>query len=149
LSAAGFFDCFAGRVVVEPDVSGVIAKVKVDTAPAGSVPPVWSRQHVHAVPVPLQNPLFRLVYEGAEPGVPPKRFNEKPSLAGNVTTTSTFMFETSGIVTTHWVALDATHVTLNEPCAAAVPTNADAQMAVLRSPVRAKRKAIPCHLMPA
>jgi len=54
LSTAGFFGCFAGTVVVVLDVRGVIAKVRVDTAPAGSVPPVWSRQHVHGVPVPLQ-----------------------------------------------------------------------------------------------
>jgi hypothetical protein len=66
------------------------------------------------------------VYEGAEPGVPPKRFNEKPLLAGNVTTTSTFMFAVRGIVTTHWVALDATHVTSSELWADAVATNVDA-----------------------
>jgi hypothetical protein len=90
--------------------------------------------------------LFRLVYEGAEPGVPPKRFNEKPLLAGNVTTTSTFMFETRGIVTTHCVALDATHVTFNEPWAEAVATNVEVQMAVLTSTVTAKREEIPCHL---
>jgi hypothetical protein len=50
-SGAGFF--FDGTVVVV-DVRGVSAKVRVDTAPAGSVPPVWSRQHVHGVPVPFQ-----------------------------------------------------------------------------------------------
>ena len=93
--------------------------------------------------------MFRLVYEGAEPGVPPKRFNEKPLLAGNVTTTSSFMFETRGIVTTHWVALDATHVTFNEPWADALATTVDAQMAVPRSAVTAKREEIPCHLMRA
>jgi hypothetical protein len=53
-SAAGFLDCFAGTVVVGLEVKGVIEKVIVDTAPAGSEPPVWSRQHVHGVPVPLQ-----------------------------------------------------------------------------------------------
>jgi hypothetical protein len=53
-TAAGIFECFPGTVVVGLDVRGVIAKVKYDTAPAGSEPPVWSRQHVHGVPVPLQ-----------------------------------------------------------------------------------------------
>jgi hypothetical protein len=53
-SAAGFFGCFDGRVVVGLDVRGVIEKVKIDTAPAGSEPPVWSRQHVHGDPVPVQ-----------------------------------------------------------------------------------------------
>jgi hypothetical protein len=59
------------------------------------------------------------------------------------------MFETRGIVTTHWVALDATHVTLNEPWADAVATNVDAKMAVLRSEATAKRDEIPCHFMRA
>jgi hypothetical protein len=54
LSAAGVFGCFAGTVVVVLDVKGVIAKVKIETAPAGSVAPVWSRQHVHRVPAPFQ-----------------------------------------------------------------------------------------------
>jgi hypothetical protein len=53
-SGAGFLDCFAGTVVVGLDVRGVIEKVIIDTAPAGSDPPVWRRQHVHEVPVPLQ-----------------------------------------------------------------------------------------------
>jgi hypothetical protein len=149
LSGAGFFGFFAGTVVVEPEARGVIAKVRVDTAPAGSVPPVWSRQHVQGVPVPLKKPLFRLVYEGAEPGVPPKMFNEKPLLAGNATTTSTFMFETRGIVTTHCVALEATHVTFNEPWAEAVASNEDAQRAVLRSTITVNREEIACHLIGA
>jgi hypothetical protein len=93
--------------------------------------------------------LFRLVYEGAEPGVPPNTFNEKPLLAGNVTMTSTFMFETRGIVTTHWVALDGTHVTLNELWAEAVETKMDAERAMLRNAVTAKREEIPCHFMRA
>jgi hypothetical protein len=59
------------------------------------------------------------------------------------------MFETRGIVTTHWVALDATHATFNEPWAEAVATNVDAQMAVLRSAVTAKREEIPCQLIGA
>lgn len=53
------------------------------------------------------------------------------------------------MVTTHWVALDATHVTFNEPWAEAVATNVDAPMAVLRSAATAKRDEIPCHLMRA
>jgi hypothetical protein len=53
-SAVGIFECFPGTVVVGLDVSGVIAKVRIDTAPAGSEPPVWSRQHVHGDPVPVQ-----------------------------------------------------------------------------------------------
>jgi hypothetical protein len=53
------------------------------------------------------------------------------------------------MVTTHWVALDATHVTLNEPWAEAVATNVDAPMTVLRSAATAKREEIPCHLMRA
>jgi hypothetical protein len=46
-SAAGVLGRFAGTVVVGLDVKGVMEKVMVDTAPAGSEPPVWSRQHVH------------------------------------------------------------------------------------------------------
>jgi hypothetical protein len=84
--------------------------------------------------------LFRLVYEGAESGVPVKRFNEKPLLAGNVTMTLTSMFETRSMVTTHWVALDGTHVTLIELWADAVAMNVDAPMTVLRSTVTAKRE---------
>jgi hypothetical protein len=76
-------------------------------------------------------------------------FNEKALLAGNVTTTSTFMFETRGIVTTHSVALDATHATFSETWAEAVATKADAQMAVLRSAVTVKREEIPSRLMRA
>ena len=82
------------------------------------------------------------MYDGAEPGVPPNWFNEKPLLAGNATTTSSFMFETSEIVTTHCVALDATHATFNEGWAEALSTNVDAQRAVLRSTVRATREEI-------
>jgi hypothetical protein len=93
--------------------------------------------------------LFRLVYEGAEPGVPVRVFIEKPLLAGNATMTSTFISGTRGMVTTHWVALDATHVTFNEPWAEAVATKVDAPMAVLRSAATAKREEIPCHLMRA
>ena len=93
--------------------------------------------------------MFRLVYEGAEPGVPVRVFIEKPLLAGNATMTSTFISGTREMVTTHWVALDATHVTFNEPWAEAVATNVDAPMAVLRSAATAKRDEIPCHLMRA
>jgi hypothetical protein len=93
--------------------------------------------------------LFRLVNEGAEPGVPLRTFIEKPLLAGNVTMTSTSMFGARDMVTTHCVALDATHVTSNEPWADAVATNVDAQMAVLRSAATAKREEMPCHLMRA
>ena len=53
-SAAGIFGCFAGTVVVGLEVRGVIEKVNIDTAPAGSEPPVWRRQHVHGDPVPVQ-----------------------------------------------------------------------------------------------
>jgi hypothetical protein len=63
--------------------------------------------------------------------------------------TSTFMFGTRGMVATHWVALDGTHVTLNEPWAEAVATNVDAPMPVLRSAATAKREEILCHLMRA
>lgn len=89
------------------------------------------------------------MYEGAESGVPVKVFNEKPLLAGNVTMTLSSIFETRLIVTTHWVELDATHVTLNEPWAEAVATNVDAPMTVLKSAATAKRGEIPCHLMRA
>jgi phage terminase large subunit-like protein len=51
-SAAGILGCFVGMVVVGLDVSGVSAKVIIDTAPVGSEPPVWSRQHVHEVVAP-------------------------------------------------------------------------------------------------
>jgi hypothetical protein len=148
-SGAGIFECFPGTVVVGPDVRGVMAKVRYDTAPAGSEPPVWSKQHVHRVPDPFQNPLFRLVYEGAESGVPVNVFNEKPLLAGNVTMTSSSILETRSMVTTHWVALDATHVTFNEPWAEAVATYVDAPMTVPRSAATAKREEIPGHLMRA
>jgi hypothetical protein len=93
--------------------------------------------------------LFRLVYEGAEPGVPVKVFKEKPLLAGSVTMTSTFILGTRGIVTTHWVALDETHVTPNELWAEADASNVDAPMVVLRSAATAKREEIPCHIMRA
>jgi hypothetical protein len=93
--------------------------------------------------------LFKLVYEGAEPGVPVKVFKEKPWLAGNVTMTSTSILDTRLMVTTHWVALDGTHVTGNEPWAEAVATYVDALMAVLRSAITAQREEIPCHLMRA
>lgn len=148
-SAAGILGCLAGTVVVGLDVRGVMANVIVDTAPAGSDPPVWSKQHVHGVPVPLQKPLSRLVYEGAEPCVPLRRFIEKPLFAGSVTMTSTSMSDTRGIVTTHSVALDATHVTSSEPWAEAVATNVDAPMAVLNSTATTKREEIPCHPMRA
>jgi hypothetical protein len=59
------------------------------------------------------------------------------------------MFETRGIVTTHWAALDGTHVTLNEPWAEAVVTNVDAPMMVLRSAATATRDEILCHRMRA
>jgi hypothetical protein len=39
-SAAGILGCFDGTVVVEPDDGGVIAKVRTDTALAGSLAPV-------------------------------------------------------------------------------------------------------------
>jgi hypothetical protein len=93
--------------------------------------------------------LFKLVYEGAEPGVPVKVFKEKPSLAGNVTMTSTSILETRSMVTTHWVAPDETHVTGNDPWAEAVATYVVALRAVLRSAATAKREEIPCHLMRA
>jgi hypothetical protein len=93
--------------------------------------------------------LFRLVYEGAEPGVPLRTFIENPLLAGNVTMTSTSMFGTRDMVTTHSVALDATHVTPNEPWAEAVATKVDAPIVVLRSVAVAKREENPCHLMRA
>jgi hypothetical protein len=66
------------------------------------------------------------VNEGAEFGVPPKTFNEKPLLAGNDTTTSSSMFDTRSMVTTHAVALEGTHVTFNVPWAEAVVTKVDA-----------------------
>ena len=93
--------------------------------------------------------MFKLVYEGAEPGVPVKVFKEKPLLAGNVTTTLTSILATRLMVTTHWVALDATHVTPKVPCAEAVATYVDAPMAVLRSAATAKREEIPCHVIRA
>jgi hypothetical protein len=93
--------------------------------------------------------LFRLVYEGADMGVPVKVFKEKPLLAGNVTTTSSSMFETRSMVTTHWVALDATQVTFRVPWAEAVVTYVDAPMVALSSAATAKREEIPCHLMRA
>ena len=88
------------------------------------------------------------MYEGAEPGVPPNTFNEKPLLAGNDTMTSTFMFDTRGMVTTHWVALDGTHVTFNELWADAVATNVDEPTAV-SSAATATREEILRHLMRA
>jgi hypothetical protein len=81
--------------------------------------------------------------------VPPKSFNEKPLLAGNVTRTFTFMFATRGIVTTHWVALDATHVTPSESWAEAVATNVEAQIVMLKSAVTDNREKITSHLMRA
>lgn len=93
--------------------------------------------------------MFRLVNEGAESGVPLRRFIEKPLLAGNVTMTSTFILGTRGIVTTHWVALDATQVTSNELWAEAVAANVDAPRRVLMSAATAKREEIRCHFMPA
>ena len=81
--------------------------------------------------------------------MPPKVFNEKPLLGGNATTTSSFMFETREIVTTHCVALDATHVTLSVPWADEVATNVDEQTMVLRSAATANREGIRCHFMDA
>jgi hypothetical protein len=89
------------------------------------------------------------VYEGAECGVPPRVFIEKPLLAGNVTMTSTFMFGTREMVATHWVALDETHVTSKLLWAEAVVTNVDAPRAVLRSAATAQREEISGHLMRA
>jgi hypothetical protein len=57
------------------------------------------------------------------------------------------MFDTRGMVTTHWAALVGTHVTGNEPWAEAVVTSVDAPMVVLRSAATAKRVEIPCHRM--
>jgi hypothetical protein len=54
--------------------------------------------------------------------------------------TSTFMFEMRGMVTTHWVALDATHVTFNDDCAEAVAAKVDVPMAVHTSAARAERE---------
>jgi len=59
------------------------------------------------------------------------------------------MFATREMVTTHWVALDATHVTPSELCADAVATNVETPSVVLRSAATAKREEIPCHLMRA
>jgi hypothetical protein len=89
------------------------------------------------------------VNEGADIGVPPKLFKEKPLLAGNDTTTSTSMLETRSIVTTHWVALDATQVAFRVPWADAFATYVDAPMTVLRSATTAKREEIPLNLMRA
>jgi hypothetical protein len=59
------------------------------------------------------------------------------------------MFETREIVTTHWVALEGTQVTFSEPWAAAVPTNVDAPIPLLRSAATAKRDENLCHFMRA
>jgi hypothetical protein len=89
------------------------------------------------------------VNEGADIGVPVKVFKEKPLLAGNVTTTSTSILETRLMVTTHWVALDATHVTPNVPWADAVSPYMETPIAALRSAATAKREEIHCHFMRA
>ena len=53
------------------------------------------------------------------------------------------------MVTTHWVALDATHVTFNVPWAEALDTNAVAPIVALRSAATANRIEILCQFMSA
>jgi hypothetical protein len=79
--------------------------------------------------------------------VPLKSFNENPLLVGNATTTSTSILEVRGILTTHAVALDATHVTFNVPWAEAAGTNAVAPIAPLNSAATANRDENRCHFM--